>query len=217
VVEDRDSGELERRQSQVSRIRRDPTLRPNTITLTIGGNDAEFARVLQTCIAVNCKALYERPSGDRLEAAALRVGARLPGVYEAIRKAAPEARLVVVGYPRLFPEQKPRGAASACDAWDGISGAEGRYLNDASRFLNAQIGAAAEEAGATFVDVTDAFEGHELSCTGDTYVRPFLSRTDRGWFHPNERGHRKLAEEVERALRAPVSFVIDEDEDEDER
>jgi lysophospholipase L1-like esterase len=208
VIENRNKGESERQQSQVSRITRDPTLVPNTITITIGGNDAEFARVLATCIAVNCKAEYDRPSGDRLEAAALTVAARLPAVYETIREAAPEARLVVVGYPRLFPEQKPGGAASACDAWDGISEAEGRYLNDATRFLNAQIGAAAEEAGATFVDVTEAFDGHELRCNGDTYVTPFLSRTDPGWFHPNEHGHRKLADEVARTLRAPVSFFI---------
>jgi lysophospholipase L1-like esterase len=207
VIENRDRGELERRQSQVGRIRRDATLMPNTITLTIGGNDAEFASVLRTCIALNCKAVYDRPSGDTLETAALRVAARRPARDKAIRQAAPAARLVVVGYPRLFPEQKPGGAASACGAWDGISEAEGRYLNDATRFLNAQIGAAAEDAGATFVDVTESFDGHELRCTGNTYVTPFLSRTDPGWFHPNKHGHRKLADEVTQALRAPVSFL----------
>ena len=208
VLEGRSGGELERRQSQVGRIRRDPSLMPNTITLTIGGNDAEFARVLARCIALNCKALYDRPSGDRLEQAALRVGARLPTVYAAIQRAAPEARLVVVGYPRLFPEQKPGGPAAACSAWDGITEAEGRYLNDATRFLNAQIGAAAEAAGATFVDVTEAFDGQELRCTGKTYLTPFLSRTDPGWFHPNARGHTRLAEVVASALRAPVSFFV---------
>lgn len=208
VIEDRDTGELERRRSQVSRIKRDPTLMPNTITLTIGGNDAEFARVVGTCIAVNCKAVYDQRSGDRLETAALTVAARLTAVYEAIQEAAPEARLVVVGYPRLFPEVKPGGEASACSAWDGISETEGRYLNDATRFLNAQIAAAAEEAGATFVDVTEAFDGQELRCTGDTYVTPFLSKTDPGWFHPNARGHRKLADEVAQALRVPVSLLI---------
>jgi hypothetical protein len=49
--------------------------------LTIGGNDAEFARVVGACIALNCKALDDRPSGDRLETAALRVAARLPTLY----------------------------------------------------------------------------------------------------------------------------------------
>jgi hypothetical protein len=58
------------------------------------------------------------------------------------------------------------------------------------------------------VDVTEAFDGHELRCAGNTYVTPFLSRTDPGWFHPNEHAHRKLADEVAQALRAPVSFFI---------
>jgi lysophospholipase L1-like esterase len=203
VTDDSKTGETERRRSQVGRISGDPARRPNVITITIGGNDAGFAKVLEKCILGDCKSAYDRPSGDRLEAAALEVGRRLPAVYRAIQGAAPGARLVVVDYPRLFPEDKPGGAVGNCAAWDRITQAEARYLNDSAQKLNAQIAIAAAAEGAAFIDVTDAFDGKELRCTGETYVNRFRaqSRLVPASFHPNAAGHARLAEVVEKALR----------------
>ena len=205
LTRDRAKGEKERRTSQVGRIPTDPARRPDVITVTIGGNDAGFVKVLETCIAVNCVKEYHRPSGDLLERAVLAVGRQLPDVYAAIRRAAPDAQLVVVGYPRLFPEDKPGGAAANCAAWDRISAAEARYLNDGTRLLNAQIAATAAAAGADFVDVTDAFDGKELRCTGETYVNRvrLQSHLRPASFHPNAAGHDRLAAVVDQALDAP--------------
>jgi hypothetical protein len=107
----------------------------------------------------------ERPPGpprsrDR------RLVQRLPGVYAAIRRAAPHGRLIVVGYPRLFPETGSRN----CAAGPRISSREADCSNERTRALNAAIAGVAHASGAQFVDATDAFDGAELRCIGDSFV-----------------------------------------------
>jgi hypothetical protein len=150
--------------------------------------------VLARCIAdPNCVAHYRRPEGDRLEADIARVGAQLPEVYAQIRDAAPAARLVVLGYPRLFPDDLSRN----CAAWEQISQPEASYLNEKTRSLNAAIQAAALSSGVDFIDVTEAFDGLELRCDGESHVhrlRPAEKIRRAASFHPNVAGHHRLAE-----------------------
>ena len=188
----------ERDASQLSRIDNDPGL----ITITIGGNDAGFADVLKECVTGDCVQAFDRPSGDVLANEAAKLARRLPAVYRAISGRAPRAKLVVVGYPRLFPEQRPRRPSPSCAAWRRIDRFEVSYLNRSTLTLNAAIAAAAAEAGADFVDVTDAFKDHELGCAPGSYlnrlqVRPRLFPAS---FHPNAAGHERLAQVVATAL-----------------
>lgn len=193
--------EEERRVSQVSRIAGDP----GVITITIGGNDAGFADVLSDCVTGDCAARYDRPSGDVLEERIGELGARLPSVYRAIQRAAPRARLVVVGYPRLFPARAPRRRpVGNCAAGKEIKADEVDYLNARTTSLNAAIAGAADVAGADFVDVTGAFSGRELRCEGETYLNRLRLNTDLfpASFHPNAAGHERLGEVVAARLAA---------------
>jgi lysophospholipase L1-like esterase len=195
VIRDRAGGQPERRHSQVGRI----VGAPAVITLTIGGNDVGFANVLRDCVVVDCRHKYDKPSGDVL---AQRIDdlvrETLPPVYQAIRAAAPKSRVVVVGYPRIFPKDVPDRATANCAAWGQISSDEVRYLNRATRTLNAGIADAARGAGAEFVDVEDAFDGKEIRCSGTTYMNRLrvLSRLFPSSFHPNAAGHARLADVV---------------------
>jgi lysophospholipase L1-like esterase len=195
VLRDRAGGQVERRRSQVGRIGGSPKV----ITITIGGNDVGFAKVLRDCVSVDCKRKYDKPSGDVL---ARRVDdlARdtLPPLYRAIRAAAPGARLLVVGYPRLFPKDVPDHATPNCAAWGLITSEEVGYLNRRTETLNAGIRQAARSVDVEFVDVEDAFDGHELRCSGMTYMNRLkpLSRLRPSSFHPNAAGHARLAEVV---------------------
>jgi lysophospholipase L1-like esterase len=195
VLRDRAGGQVERRRSQVGRIGGSPKV----ITITIGGNDVGFAKVLRDCVSVDCKRKYDKPSGDVL---ARRVDdlARdtLPPLYRAIRAAAPGARLLVVGYPRLFPKDVPDHATPNCAAWGLITSEEVSYLNRRTETLNAGIRQAARSVDVEFVDVEDAFDGHELRCSGMTYMNRLkpLSRLRPSSFHPNAAGHARLAEVV---------------------
>ena len=163
--------------------------RPRVVTITIGGNDVGFAPVLAACFVGDC----------RREVAASEVAAvtvlpdRLAATYRAVEAADPAARLVVVGYPRLFPRHASDVDPAACP-W--LSDAERRSLNRAAALLDAVIRAEAWLAGATFVDTTTALQGHEL-CTADPWLVPLpLPQAA----HPTPAGQRALAGVVADAL-----------------
>jgi lysophospholipase L1-like esterase len=198
VTDGRARGQAERKISQISRISGDPAL----ITLTISGNDADFADVLQACIVGDCRG-YRVATGEPLEDHIARLGRRLPALYLAVRRAAPQARLVVAGYPRLFPKDTGTGAVDNCAALRQIRSEEADYLNQQVLLLNAAVAGATKEAGVDFVDVTEAFDGRELRCTGPSYLNRLRVqvKTFPASFHPNEAGHRRLGELVAAYLR----------------
>jgi hypothetical protein len=80
----------------------------------------------------------------------------------AVEQAGTGARLVVVGYPRLFPAH--HSDVTGCGSW--LTTRERRTLNQAADLLNAVIAVEAWLAGARYVDVSRTFKGHEL-CTSD--------------------------------------------------
>ena len=105
VLTGRRHREAERELGQIDRV---SALEPDVVTLTIGGNDARFATVLRHCVFVRCLRDYKRGSRDTVEGYVDEAAARLPAVYEALRVAAPEVPVVVVGYPRLFTQGRRR-------------------------------------------------------------------------------------------------------------
>ena len=157
--------------------------RPKVVTITIGGNDVGFAPVLAACVRGDC--VSNVAEGERQILTTL--PGRLATTYRAVEAADPRARLVVVGYPRLFPTD-----ASAVTGCPWLSDAERTSLNEASALLNAVIAAEAWLAGATFVDVSGASAGHEL-CTADSW---FVPLTDPGGAHPTIEGQHAIADIV---------------------
>jgi lysophospholipase L1-like esterase len=193
---DPDRVERERKTSQIRRLR---NTRPEVVTLTIGGNDVGFFEVLRKCVTAfrRCDRIYREDGRDELERRISDLEERLPGVYRKVRAAGSAARLVVVGYPRIFPS---RPALFTC-TW--MESAELRYLNEKAASLNAAIRRAAARAQVSYVDVSEALQGHELSCRSGSWVNP-LRLTPVGLpysFHPTADGHAALADVVERDLR----------------
>ncbi len=189
----RPHAQQERTLGQVPRV----SGRPALITVTIGGNDVGFADVLKDCIAGDCIARYRR-ADDVLDTRIAALGRRLPDVYRAIEAAAPDARVLVSDYPRLFPAER----VPNCAAGGRISIDEAQYLNEKQALLDQTIIAAAHEAGVESVDVSEAFAGHELRCGSGGYLNPLRlgSALRSGSFHPNARGHERLALVISRAL-----------------
>jgi len=154
------------------------------VTLTVGGNDAGWVGALRQCLLGNDQTC--RSTVSRAEDTA---GSVLPDgldkLYTAIRKRAPEARVFVLGYPHLVGD----GAGAGCES---LPEARRELLNDASDTLADTIKAAVEKHdGFTYVDVREAFDGHE-ACTGDPWinaVRDPLSES----FHPNAKGYQAYA------------------------
>jgi lysophospholipase L1-like esterase len=169
------------------------TPRPDVVTITIGGNDAGFARVIGICYLspTDCAS-----SGviAAAEATILTVlPDRLADTYRAVEAAAPHTKLVVVGYPRLFPAKQ--SDVTGCP-W--LTDAERQGLNQAADLLNGVIAVEAWLAGARYVDVSRTLKGHEL-CTSDSWLVPLTAPT--GAAHPTAKGQEAIADKVEHALR----------------
>jgi lysophospholipase L1-like esterase len=166
--------------------------RPLVVTITIGGNDVGFGPVIGACFSPavpDCTPIVAQG-----EAAILTVlPGRLASTFRAVEAADPRARLVVVGYPRLFPT-----SASAVRNCPTLSDAERQALNHAGALLDAVIAMEARRAGATYVDVSDSLSGHEL-CTADPWLVP-LTPSALGAAHPTIQGQRAIAAVVTHAL-----------------
>ncbi|MDQ0747387.1 hypothetical protein QF034_001618 [Streptomyces africanus] len=129
------------------------------VSLSVGGNDAGFADVMTTCVTQSDSACV-----SRINTARAYVDSTLPGkldsVYSAIRSKAPNAHVVVLGYPRFYQ------LGTTCL---GLSETKRKAINDASDHLNTAIAKRAANHGFTFGDVRGTFTGHEI-CSGDSWL-----------------------------------------------
>jgi len=138
------------------------------VTLGFGANDAGFVGAA----ALECIVLAETdPRGSPCQDANARKIPRIvgnvregvDGVLGAIANRAPDARIIVVGYPRLF--EGPEG----CPRIFPVAEGDVPYIQDAYDQLNAALEAAADDAGADFVDVAAASKGHDV-CSDAPWV-----------------------------------------------
>ena len=150
------------------------------VTLSVGGNDAGFADVLTECAmpgwASNCN--------GAIDAAQSFVNNVLPGklatLYTSIRSKAPNAKVVIVGYPRIF-----QGAD--CNALTWFSPAEETRLNAMADLLNSKTASAAGAKGFAFANPTSRFVGHAV-CDSVEWLNGLSSPITES-YHPNKPGH----------------------------
>jgi hypothetical protein len=139
--------------SQLAAVSASTTL----VSITIGGNDVSFSTVMETCV-LHSTSTCVRAIG----AAEGEVSSELPGeldsVLAAIGARAPDARVVVLGYPHLYDLARSAGCI-------GLSTTDRTDLNTAADLLDGQIQAAAARHGDVFADVRPGFTGHE-NCDG---------------------------------------------------
>jgi lysophospholipase L1-like esterase len=130
------------------------------VSISIGGNDAGFADTMQACVLQG-----ESVCLSKIEEAKSYVEGTLPGqldsVYNAISERSPSAKVVVMGYPRIY---KLEGECSV-----GLSEVSRAAINGAADTLNDAMAKRAADHGFAFGDVRDAFAGHEI-CSGDSWL-----------------------------------------------
>lgn len=158
------------------------------VTVTIGGNDIGWSTAVVACLGGT-----DEQCAGALAATRGRITADLPGlvdtVYTQVAQRAPNARVVVTGYPRLF---SPRHGA-----YLGASAREQNALNDGADLLNSVIATQAAEHGFEFVDVTGRFRNHGVNAPHAWVTGPF----DPAAFHPNAAGYRAYTSLVAAELR----------------
>ena len=140
--------------SQLSALSAATTL----VSITVGGNDVGFSSVMETCVLHTTSTCV-----SAIDTAESQMTAQLPGELNAvladIKADAPNARVVVLGYPELYDLSK----SATCI---GLSTTDRKDLNAAADELDGQVKAAAGRYGDVFADVRAAFAGHEICDSG---------------------------------------------------
>ncbi|SFR10973.1 GDSL-like Lipase/Acylhydrolase family protein [Lentzea waywayandensis] len=154
------------------------TAATNLVTVQVGGNDAGFTDVITTCTFGS-----DQDCANRVNQAKTYAANTLPGlltnVYNTIKSKSPSARVVVLGYPRIYK------VPGSCNV--GLSDTKRAAINSGSDALHATIGARAAAAGFSYVDVRGAFTGHEI-CSSSWWLNS-LSWPVEESYHPNRAGH----------------------------
>jgi lysophospholipase L1-like esterase len=219
-------------------------LNPRTtlVTVSAGGNDVHFADIMTKCILdphFSFSDLWpgNAPAPDRCAAQRQSMDADMntlfggsPSKYEqfleTVHQRAPNARIVVVGYPRLFPEPPTDGYLT-------VNRDDQRFLNDMADRLNGQIQQAVANVDARhygngqqqmgsfeFVNNDETFKGHELttddpwlngvhlcaglglqSSTQNCQSGKLLPSANTSSFHPTARGQQAFEEAVRRQIQ----------------
>lgn len=160
------------------------------VTITIGGNDAGFSNVI-----INC-ALYFFTCGSAISEANTYIKNTLPGLlettYKDIRAKATTAKVVVLGYPKLFTKE-----GTTCNVNFLTSGNE-KKMNETAELLDSVIKARAEAVKFTFVNPTTPFESHEV-CSSSEWLNGQSNPLSES-YHPNVSGQSEFTTLIEGVL-----------------
>ena len=168
------------------------TTETDLVTVSIGGNDdGLFATLVGSCAAGPC----DEQAGDLVTGTLRTIRRNVGEVLAAVAEAAPDARVVVVSYPRLLP------ADGACPDRVPFPPAAYPFVDQVNRGLVEAQRAAAAEAGVEFADVYAASEGHDI-CADDAWVNGAETAADGTIpFHPFAVGEAGIAAALEDLLQ----------------
>lgn len=182
---------------------------PGIITVSVGGNDIGFGDMLERCVMAKlsrhlsdnvCYNTYE----DRLEVIKLidRTVPRWTALYRQLQANAPESHVFAIGYPDIVSD------TGRCAINVQLNKSELSFSKELVRYLNGAIRQAATNAGASYVDITEALAGHRL-CETASYnvaVNGLTAGKDAGFFgirvmgsesyHPNALGHQLIEQAI---------------------
>jgi hypothetical protein len=161
--------------SQVSALSASTTL----VSITIGGNDAGFSTVMETCVLLSTSTCLGAVSVSEAYVATVLPGA-LNTTLATIRADAPNAKVVVLGYPDLYDLSKSSGCI-------GLSTSDRTALNQAAGDLDSALATAASANGDTYADVQSKFAGHEI-CDSDSWLNSVDIFSLSSSYHPTASG-----------------------------
>jgi|GEM_PF-2433536 len=173
------------------------------ITITIGGNDVYFARILGFCMLHdNCNELRpfdpytDLELGDLFPLWVAVVKERLLGVFQELRQSAPNATIIALDYPLVVSGNECPNSEFFIGSGFYLSANEQAWMRQANRDLNRAIQEAAAATGIHFVSVEERFEGHGVCGDADDWIYGVRHFWPQGWFHPNAKGQREYARAV---------------------
>ena len=162
----------------------------SVVTVQVGGNDAGFSSVMESC------ALYYFTCQSSINSADSYIQNQLPAAlnttYNDIRADAPNAKVLVVGYPHLFT------ASGTTCGFNLMTSSHEKSLNQTADLLDGVIANQAASHGFRFVDPRSAFASHEL-CSSSPWLNNDTIPVQES-YHPNIPGEAGYATLVEAAV-----------------
>ena len=157
------------------------TSNTSLVTVQIGGNDIGFSGIITDCAEASlssplgspCKNRYTAGGVDQLQARIVATAPKVTAVLQAVRRAAPGARIVVLGYPAILPD-----SGYGCWPVVPIAYQDVPYLRGVEKSLNAMLASAAAANGATYADVYTPSIGRDTcKSSGTRWVEGLVPRT----------------------------------------
>ncbi|MEU2117378.1 SGNH/GDSL hydrolase family protein [Streptomyces sp. NPDC016459] len=169
------------------------------VTLTIGGNDVGFANIIVRCVTLGafnlggspCKTSYTWTGTDQLATTINATAPKIAATLDGIRQRAPQARILVTGYPAILPDN-----GTNCPWVATIAKGDAPWLRDTHKRLNTMIATQAAAHGAVYVDTYTKSIGHDIcKPAGTRWMEPLITNAAAP-FHPNAAGERAMADAV---------------------
>ena len=184
----------EPRPPQLDALGRDTDL----VTLSIGGNDfGVFLRLVGGCVSLAaqdpdgapCREA-SRGQGDLLADTQGQIEQRLVRAIQEVRRRAPRAEVLVVGYPQLAP------ARGGCPELLPLASGDVPFARHVNQALTDNLERAADRTDTTYVDVWRASEGHDI-CADEPWVNGQTGVQGGAIpFHPLPAGQQAIADLV---------------------
>ncbi|OKK07564.1 hydrolytic protein [Streptomyces sp. CB03234] len=200
------------------------------VTIGVGGNSLPFGGMLAKCLELgakgkSCRDYYTNPpEGEQsLEDKLRRVEFEYINMLGGVHNAAPDAKVITVGYPAVLPEEASDCNRPALTELGSITHADVDWLrDDVLKPLNEIIERVTSFFDDRYVDVYSSSVGHD-ACqpAGTKWVEGICGDAEDYWparlpstllncglikkratlVHPNAEGHENTAAHVERAIR----------------
>ncbi len=169
------------------------------ITVSISGNDADFTNFIAECAKPGT--CFQNDT-ERMSPVykIQKQYSRLVELYGTLRASlAPDARIYALGYPQLLSD------SYTCSNNSMMSRPERTLARGLTDYLNYVIELAAQRAGVTYVDLSEALAGHRLCDTSSKSAMHGLNVgtsdahdnfTSQESFHPTAFGHQLIAQTI---------------------
>ena len=164
---------------------------PDLITIGIGGNDANFASIVEECVFHTCSDPdYASRALSTVNGSMYR---HVEETFAGLRTTFPGATIVAFGYPSVVDDPNQTCARAFRIGSDELSWIKYTLLPS----VNDAIKDAATEAGVVYVDITAATVGHGI-CSPEPWING-VRLGDDNWFvgnesfHPNQTAHDAIA------------------------
>lgn len=177
------------------------TSEADLVTLGIGGNDSSvFFTAIYQCAMIAGEDPQGSPCADQASASDADVDTVLATTQQSIetvvaeiRKRAPQAQVVLVGYPQLVPE------TGTCPELPLASG-DYAWAREVNKKLTDAVAAAAKATDADYADVWAPSEGHDV-CADQPWVNGAQNDEHAAAYHPRIEEQEAAADLVVKAFR----------------